>query len=86
MTSRRNLVRLVLGDRVRGMRSLGGTQVEFPYDGLEKVIISIASFKQVLSEVSLKEFGNLGKLIQKGKYFEPVYEAPTLPENITSMP
>jgi hypothetical protein len=41
-------------------------------------------FKQALSEVSLKEFGNLGKLIQKGKYFEPVYEAPTLPENITS--
>ena len=58
--------------------------MEFPYDGLEKVIISIASFKQVLSEVSLKEFGNLGKLIQKGTYFEPVYEAPTLPENITS--
>ena len=41
-------------------------------------------FKQALLEVSLKEFGNLGKLIQKGSYFVPEYEAPTIPENITS--
>jgi hypothetical protein len=37
-----------------------------------------------LSEVTLKEFGNLGKLIQKGNYFVPEYKAPSLPENITS--
>jgi hypothetical protein len=41
-------------------------------------------FKQSLSELSLKEYGNLGKLIQKGSHFEPVYEPPMLPENITN--
>jgi hypothetical protein len=37
-----------------------------------------------LSEVPLREFGNLGKLIQKENYFDPVYEVPTLPEKMTS--
>jgi hypothetical protein len=41
-------------------------------------------FKQTLSEVSLREFGNLGKLIQRGTYFQPEYVPPSLPDNITS--
>jgi hypothetical protein len=41
-------------------------------------------FKQALSEVSSKDFGNLGKLILKGSYFIPEYEAPKLPENVTT--
>jgi hypothetical protein len=34
--------------------------------------------------VSLREFGNLGKLIQRGTYFQPGYVPPSLPDNITS--
>jgi hypothetical protein len=41
-------------------------------------------FHQTLSEVSLREFGNLGKLIQRGTYFQPEYVPPSLPDNITS--
>jgi hypothetical protein len=48
-------------------------QVEFPFFVSEKGTIS-----------TKVRFGNLGKLIQKGSYFVPEYEAPSLPENITS--
>jgi transposase len=42
-------------------------------------------FKQTLSKVSLREFGNLGKLIQKGTYFQPEYVPPSVLDNITSI-
>jgi hypothetical protein len=41
-------------------------------------------FKQTLSEVSLREFGNLGKLIQRGTYFQPEYVPPSSSDNLTS--
>jgi hypothetical protein len=37
------------------------------------------TFKQALSEVALKEYGNLGKLINLGKYYIPEFSQPTLP-------
>jgi hypothetical protein len=40
-------------------------------------------FKHALSEVALKEFGNLGKLINLGKYYTPVFSQPTLPAGMT---
>jgi hypothetical protein len=40
-------------------------------------------FKQALSEVALKEFGNLGKLINLGRYYVPVFSQPSLPPGMT---
>lgn len=45
---------------------------------------NIYQFKQTLFKVSLREFGNLGKLIQRSTYFQPEYVPPSLPDNITS--
>jgi hypothetical protein len=36
-------------------------------------------FKQVLWEAALKEYGNLGKLINLGMYYIPEFSQPTLP-------
>jgi hypothetical protein len=38
----------------------------------------------MLLEVSLREFDNLGILIQRGTYFQSEYVPLTLPDNITS--
>jgi hypothetical protein len=40
-------------------------------------------FKQALSEVALREYGNLGKLINLGKYYVPEFSQPTLPPGMT---
>jgi hypothetical protein len=40
-------------------------------------------FKHALSEVALKEFGNLGKLINLGKYYVPQINQASLPPSMT---
>jgi hypothetical protein len=40
-------------------------------------------FKQALSDVALKEYGNLGKLINLGKYYVPQFSQPSMPPGMT---
>jgi hypothetical protein len=40
---------------------------------------SFHKLKHALSEAAFKEFGNLGKLINLGKYYIPEFNQPTLP-------
>jgi hypothetical protein len=40
-------------------------------------------FKQALSEVALREYGNLGKLINLGKYYVPQFSQPSMPPGMT---